>query len=282
MKLLTLYKETVKRLSSAKIDESAYEAGLLFEYVFSHSVSDIIINPELECEEENANELEELTEKRISGMPLQYILGKWEFMGFEFEVGKGVLIPRSETEILVEYAVNRLKNKKNPVVYDLCSGSGCIGLSIKKLLPEARVFMVEISDEAIFYLNKNRENLGLMRDACLIKGDVLKGYEAFSSLPIPDAIISNPPYVRKDEIPFLQKEVGYEPEIALDGGEDGLTFYRALSEKWLPYLNDDGFIAVECGEDQADYIADIFKAHCDKTEIIKDYSDIQRIVTGTK
>ena len=281
MKVLDYYRHTVSALTEAEIPNAVYEASLIFEYVFSKSYADIIINYDSSLSDEESDRLNEVINLRISGKPLQYILGKWQFMGFDFEVGEGVLIPRGETEMLVEEILEHLEEIKNPVVYDLCSGSGCIGLSIKKLIPSARVFMVEISDDALYYLNKNRENLGLTRDTCVIKGDILKGYEAFSSLPAPDVIISNPPYVESGEIPYLQKEVGYEPRIALDGGDDGLIFYRVLSEKWLPHINRNGFIAVECGENQAERISKMFSPYCRDTDILYDYSEIQRFVIGT-
>lgn len=282
MKIIEVYKNTIKRLNEAGIENAAFDAKILFEHVFSLSYSDILLNPDISFSEENVNELERLSEERINGRPLQYIIGKWEFMGFEFSVGEGVLIPRSETEILVEYTVEKLRNVQSPVIYDLCSGSGCIGLSVKKMLPTARVFMVEISDKALYYLNKNRENLNLMKDTCVIKGDITKGFEAFSALPKPDVILSNPPYIKSDEIKTLQSEVQREPSLALDGGEDGFDFYRVLSEKWLPYLNDGGYIGVECGEQQADEIAAMFMKHCDESEILNDYSYIQRVVIGKK
>ncbi|MGN1347726.1 MAG: peptide chain release factor N(5)-glutamine methyltransferase [Acutalibacteraceae bacterium] len=282
MKIIDVYKNAVTRLSEAEIENPAFDAKILFEHVFSLTYSDIIINPDIVFDEGQVRELDKLIDERLSGRPLQYIVGKWDFMGFEFEVGEGVLIPRSETEILVEYTVDKLRNIQSPVIYDLCSGSGCIGLSVKKLLPSARVFMIEISDEALFYLNKNRENLGLMKDTCVIKGDILRGYEAFSSLPEPDVILSNPPYVRRKEIETLQKEVQSEPSLALDGGEDGLDFYRILSEKWLPFINNGGYMAVECGEEQADEISAMFMKHCDETEILNDFSYIQRVVIGKK
>lgn len=282
MKLKEIYLDAVSQLSEAGIEDAPTDARFLLEYAFSVPYTNILINPDIAYNPNNLALFEKLIDQRKSGRPLQYILGKWEFMGYEFSVGEGVLIPRSETEILVEYAVNELKNKDNPVVYDLCSGSGCIGLSIKKFIPNARVFMVEISDDAIRFLNMNRESLGLMRETCLIKGDITLGYEAFSSLPKPDVILSNPPYIKSDEIESLQREVKFEPSLALDGGKDGFDFYRVLSEKWLPFINDDGFIAVECGEQQAEEISAMFEEHCQAATIINDYSGTGRVVIGKK
>lgn len=282
MRLRDIYKNAVALLESSGIDDAEFEARIIIEHIFGVKSGDLFLNPDIELSEEKKALLTKLIDERTSGRPLQYIIGSWEFMGIEFEVGEGVLIPRPETEILVEYAVDKLKNKSQPVVFDLCSGSGCIGLSVKKLIPSARVFMVEISDNALFFLNRNREKLNLMRDTCVIKGDILKGYSDFSALPKPDVIVSNPPYIKTEEIASLQKEVQREPSLALDGGKDGFDFYRVLANDWLPYVNEGGFIAVECGEEQAEDITAMFLENCIGTEIINDFSGIQRIVAGKK
>lgn len=282
MKIIDIYKNAVRRLSEASIEDAAYDAKILIEHCFALRYSDIIMNSDIAFGEDKVSQFNILLDERISGRPLQYIVGKWEFMGLEFEVGEGVLIPRSETEMLVEYALQKLKGRDNPVVFDLCSGSGCIGLSLKKLMPSARVFMVEISDGALKFLERNRENLGAAKETCVIKGDILKGFEAFSALPKPDVILSNPPYIKREEIKELQSEVQREPSLALDGGEDGYDFYRVLADKWLPYINENGFIAVECGEEQASDIASMFSRHFVETEILNDFADIERFVVGKK
>lgn len=223
---------------------------------------------------------EDMLSQRKAGRPLQYIIGKWDFFGLTFSVGEGVLIPRPETEELCGFVIDKIKNKKSPIVFDLCSGSGCIGLSIKKCLPEARVYLIEKFPEAFSFLQKNRKVLGLSDGTYALSGDILDGYEAFSSLPRPDAIVSNPPYICKGELETLQPEVKKEPLTALDGGEDGLVFYRAIAEKWLGFLNEDGFAAVECGDGQAQDISKIFLAHCAETEIIYDFNGKDRIVAA--
>lgn len=281
MQLLDVYKYAVNRLVEGNIEDSSFDGKVIFETVFGLSYSQVLINPEKKYDPELIKTLDKMLEERLSGRPLQYIIGEWEFMGYTFKVGEGVLIPRPETELLVEHIIEKIGNKKDPVVFDLCSGSGCIGLSLKKIKPDARVFMVEKSDEALKYLNVNRNNLGLARETCLIKGDITKGYSSFSSLPKPDVILSNPPYIKSSDIPHLQQEVQKEPKMALDGGNDGFDFYRCLAEKWLPHINAGGYMAVECGEEQAEEISRMFAPYCVKTEIINDFSDIQRIVVGS-
>ena len=225
---------------------------------------------------------ETMANRRLSGEPIQYILGEWDFMDFKFKVGEGVLIPRPETEILVECVLERIKDIAEPVVYDLCAGSGCIGLSIKKLRPDAKVYLVEKSENALKYLRKNAENLcSELAGTTVIQGDILN-VEEFSDLPEADAIVSNPPYIRSDEIASLQSEVLLEPHMALDGGTDGLVFYRCLVNDWSVKLKDKSFMAFECGEDQAEDICGLFNEISFDNEIINDYNNIQRIVIGRR
>ena len=197
-------------------------------------------------------------------------------------MGEGVLIPRPETEELCTAVIERLKKMHAPTVFDLCAGSGCIGITLKKQVVQANVYLVEYFDEALGFLNENRMSLSVARSVPAIKGDVLEGYEKFGFLPRPDVIVSNPPYIKKSELAFLQSEVRCEPSAALDGGEDGLVFYRAFAEKWLPFINEKGFIAVECGETQAEKIASLFSKHSSEITVLKDFNGIDRFVIAGK
>lgn len=215
--------------------------------------------------------------KRAQGEPLQYILGKWEFMGMDFSVGRGVLIPRPETEILVELAVGELrKRKRETVVFDLCAGTGCIGLSVAKLCTKAQVYLVEKSSQALEYLKRN-DNSFQFENTTVIAGDIFDGFQALK-LPQPDIVLSNPPYVSTNEMKDLQTEVTLEPYEALDGGNDGLDFYRAINELWSPYIATGGMLAVECGESQAQRISDLFSHSNNQVSIVCDYNKIKRIV----
>ncbi|MCH5316910.1 MAG: peptide chain release factor N(5)-glutamine methyltransferase [Eubacterium sp.] len=178
-----------------------------------------------------------------SGEPLQYVIGKWDFYESEFYVGKGVLIPRPETEELTELVINKARSLTAPLIYDLCAGSGCIGISIAKAVPTATVYCIEKSADAMFYLLKNAEGVENVK---VINGDVFFPPE----LPKADIIVSNPPYIKTGEIAELQAEVLKEPEMALDGGEDGLDFYRAICNKWKNLLSPNGSLFFEIGEDQ--------------------------------
>lgn len=282
MTIFELYKICEKELQNANVENASFEARLICEYVTSLTNTDFLLKRGRQATTEEEIKVKECIKKRISLVPVQYITGKWEFLDLEFSVGEGVLIPRPETEELVLYAKEKIENTQRKVVFDLCSGSGCIGLAIKHLLPECDVYMIEKSDDALLYLQKNREDLGFGANTVCVKGDILCGYESFDFLPKPDVIISNPPYIKKDDIKSLQKEVLKEPIMALDGGKDGLIFYRNLCEKWFPYINNGGFIAVECGEEQAEDIASLFVHNSTETEIIKDFNGYNRMVAAFK
>ncbi len=192
--------------------------------------------------------------RRISGEPLQYIIGKWDFYKSSFFVGEGVLIPRPETEELVDRCIDLIKMNNFTVVYDLCAGSGCIGLSIAAECPDVTCYLFELYDRAYNYAQKNLNEMKLP-NVKLIKHDVLMKY--VDQLPCADLIVSNPPYIESSEICELQNEVLREPITALDGGEDGLIFYRAIFENWNCRLNANGYFAFECGEKQTEDIINL-------------------------
>lgn len=211
-----------------------------------------------------------------SGEPLQYVLGSWDFYKSTFTVGEGVLIPRPETEELVELVLQRLKGVSSPVVYDLCAGSGCIGLSIARERPDAFVYGIEKYDDALQYLLKNAEN---DRNFKALQGDILSEPPA---LPPADCIVSNPPYIRRDQISALQAEVQREPATALDGGADGLLFYRAIAGKWLGLLKKGGILAVEIGEEQGRDVRSIFAPYFADVSVLKDSAQNDRFVIAKK
>ena len=275
-------KEALSALKSrlSAIDDGALEARFILEKTLGLTYSEMLFKGDEVITQEKFVEASDAAERRLSGEPIQYILGSWDFMDYTFKVGEGVLIPRPETEILVEYIADKIKDISNPVIYDLCSGSGCIGISLKKLINDAEVYLVEKSDKALYYLKENYAELCAdMSGITAIQGDILR-IEDFSDLPEADVIVSNPPYIRSDEIPTLQSEVLREPHMALDGGEDGLVFYRYLVSEWSKKLKSSGFMAFECGEDQAEDICGLFSEISFDSKIVNDYNNIQRIVIG--
>lgn len=212
-------------------------------------------------------------EKRIAGYPLQYILGEWEFFGLPFLVGEGVLIPRPDTEILVECALAFLKNKPNAQVLELCAGSGCISVAIAKNTGAA-ITAVELSSAAFVYLQKNILLNGVAVNA--IHGDIRYGVKGQF-----DLILSNPPYIRTGELHALSREVRHEPQMALDGGEDGLCFYRTITEVYKKNLARGGALLLEIGYDQRESVTGILKAAGYRNIVCyKDYGGNDRVLKG--
>ena len=256
-----------KAQASLRHDDARFDAVCLAEKAFGLSKTELRLHGGRQIE---PGEYFSLIERRAAGEPLQYILGTWEFYGLPFVVGSGVLIPRPETEQLVDIALAHLQGLENPIVYDLCAGSGCVGLSVAHHCLNAQVKLVELSDEALSYLQKNAQ---AYPNAQVIQADVLTCHLSPVTCQL---ILSNPPYIASSEIAGLSREVRREPHMALDGGTDGLEFYRALTEKWLPRLAPGGLLACECGEGQARKIAAMFAPL--KTEVVKDFNGVERIV----
>ena len=255
-------------LARAGIESPGLEARLLIESAtgMSRAAQIACADKELDCEQA----LLELAEKRAKRYPLQYILGSWSFMGIELKVGEGVLIPRDDTEVLVDLCLGYLKDVESPKVVDLCAGSGAIGIALNRLA-NASVTAVELSDRAYYFLLQNIINT----DITPIKGDVTECYNSFEEEYF-DLIVSNPPYIKTDELKTLQPEVGFEPETALDGGADGLVFYREITRLWTPLLKRGGAMAFELGEGQAEPVAAMLER--------QGYSDIKTALDlgGTK
>ena len=238
-------------------DAPDVDAAELFYKATGMTRTDILMNPVCEISQDKLSLFNEYTKKRATGYPLQYILGEWDFYGNTFFVNEGVLIPRNETEQIADEACRFLKGKKNKVVFDLCSGSGCIGLSIAANNPDCRVFLFDISPYALECSERNRAKLSL--DNVTILGyDIFRGFEK-TGFAEPDVIVSNPPYVTREEFETLQTEIFYEPEKAIVCEGDGLDFYRCIAEKWLPHLNENGFFMLESGEEQPPQIVKILE-----------------------
>ena len=275
--LYAVYREAIKSLSGAGCDSPEFDAQQLVSYCFGYNKTQLLMNSGVEVDEIKLIHFEDCVKRRCNHEPLQYIIGMWGFHRFSFKVGEGVLIPRPETEILVDFAVEKIQKHKYKTVFDLCCGSGCIGLSIAKLCRDVKVYCVDISDKALEYTRLNKELLDV-DNVTVVKSDIRES-AGFIGLPRPDIILSNPPYICTDEIKELQPEIAFEPSLALDGGIDGLSFYRSLSEIWYPFINLGGYLAMECGEDQATDILSLFIGKADKGKIIKDASGIDRVVT---
>lgn len=269
-------------LNEGSIENAQNEVYFVAEKFFHKSRAELMFIYDSETDESLADEFNAILEKRLSGTPLQYCIGEWDFYGNTYKVGEGVLIPRPETEELCTLVLSELKNTAEPTVIDLCSGSGCIGLTVKSNIPDATVFLVEKSRDALRYLIENANTVCKNQFISIVNGDVLKPENFEETFEKVDAIVSNPPYIRSCDIDSLQSEVQLEPKMALDGGEDGCDFYRVICKEWHRYLKNDGFIALECGEEQAEDICNLFDSVIFETEIFKDFNGINRFVIGRK
>lgn len=272
MTLTSVLRKGRTALKNGGVENYKNEASWIFESVFGRSAP----FSDYEAPAAETAEYFRKIESRLSGIPVQYALGSWDFYAGTFETGFGVFIPRPETETLADFALDYLSDKEAPVVFDLCAGGGCVGITVARLVPGARVFLLEKSPEAFKYLEKNLAAAGDIR-ARAVMGDVFDGFEAFD-LPEPELILSNPPYIKTGDIPKLQREVLFEPREALDGGEDGLDFYRVISEKWLDFVS--GAVAVECDGGETDYIESLFSRRFKKTRSLEDLFGVKRVVVG--
>lgn len=275
-----LFRLGVGKLHEAQVEDSDFDARCLLELVLDVSTSKFFMMRNETVDAEISQKYFELIERRCNGEPLQYIIGKWEFYGNSFYVGDGVLIPRPETEMLIDEAKKFLDNKPDAVVVDFCSGSGCIAISIAKLFPGIKVYAIEKYDAAYSYLVKNI-SLNGVSNVIAVKGDVFDK-NVLSGIQ-PDLILSNPPYIRSEDIKKLEREVQSEPHTALDGGEDGYDFYHFLADYWFAeYLSSGTAIMLECAEDQGETLAEMLSVNSTNVKILFDYNGLQRVVIAFK
>ncbi len=284
MKLDEVYRKTKSELKRAGVDSPAFDAMCLFEFVFGLDRHGLIMNGGSEAEQSKADKLLKLTNRRCSGEPLQYLIEKWEFMGRAYEVGYGVLIPREDTCAVVDAALSAarkmLKSRDSLKIADLCSGSGAIAITLAKELP-CEVSAVELYDDAYSYLQKNIKSLKA-ENVIPVKADIFSCYEDFADSSL-DIIISNPPYIKSEEMKTLQREVLREPREALDGGEDGYIFYRRIIKDWSKKLSPTGAICFELGEGQYEKVERLLLEQ-GYTDIgcVRDIQEIQRCIYGYK
>lgn len=275
-----LYLMARSALKKAGVEAYSLEARLITAHACGKTkeafLRDLALYSSNECEQR----VNELIERRLRGEPMAYVTGEWEFFGLPMEVSPDVLIPRSDTEVLVETALRALVGRKMDArILDLCSGSGCIGCALAHELPAARVVQVDISDAALEISRRNARRNRLNRVIAL-KADALK--KPPMSIGSFDLIVSNPPYVPSFEILTLDSSVrDFEPLGALDGGEDGLMFYRAIIRHWRHVLRPGGWLMFEVGENQAQDVLGMMKdAGLENLYAVEDTQKIQRVVVG--
>lgn len=279
MTIFEAYNSTKKKLEAANIRDYVFEAKQIIMHITGFTPSQILTDYNRQLTEFQKNNLTAIIHQREVHYPLQYIFGNWEFYGRPFKVGVGVLIPRADTETVVEAALEELETRENPKVLDLCAGSGCIGITLAAEVPSSEVTMVEKYDEAIRYAFHNIELNKV--NAKAVKGDV------FEAPQLPndsiDLIVSNPPYIPQEEMKYCSPEVKFEPQTALLAKDEGLEFYKAIINNYTPILKTGGAICFEVGFKQAQSVKKLLENSGYKNIKIKnDLNGIGRAVTATK
>ncbi len=279
-----LYIQTRDALNKNGIPDADFEAVTLIRHFFHFTQTEWLLQKNEIVPEEIAAPFHLAVQERLSRRPLQYILGSWEFMGLDLEIGEGVLIPRDDTEVLVNTAAKWLQAQEDAMLngIDLCAGSGAVALGICSLFPDIQMTAAELSPDALTYLQMNTDSYAEY-DIVPVQGDVL-AHGFISSFTEPfDFIVSNPPYIQSAEIALLQPEVQREPLMALDGGNSGLHFYENIIPAWAQKLKSGGLMALEIGNTQASAVSALFK-NTGFAEITteKDLAGLDRVVWGIK
>ncbi|MBE5877358.1 MAG: peptide chain release factor N(5)-glutamine methyltransferase [Lachnospiraceae bacterium] len=268
-----LYQYGVEQLSAVGIEEAALDARLLLEYICHTDRNTLLVHGDSQRNAMEEEFYKAVINKRAQRIPLQHITGEQEFMGLSFRVNEHTLIPRQDTEILVEEAMRHLHDGMR--ILDMCTGSGCILLSLLKYSNECEGVGVDISEEALAVARENATRLGLKAD--FIQSDLFEQVHGKF-----DILISNPPYIATKEIETLMPEVReHEPMQALDGMEDGLYFYRKIVEKSTDYLYNGARLYFEIGYDQGEAVSELMQAKGFKdVKVMKDYAGLDRVVLG--
>ncbi len=269
-------KNAIKQLKENNIEDATLKARLLLCNIMKVSKEYLVINSNKELDNIKQKEYLKKLQYLKKHIPLEYITNKKEFMKINFYVDENVLIPRPNTEVIVEEVINYCNNEKNgkAKILDLCTGSGIIAISLAKYLPNCEIIATDISNKALEVAKKNQLNNKVSNIRWIHSNLFSKIYEKF------DIIVSNPPYIKKDVINELEEEVKKEPIIALDGGEDGLKFYKEILENAKNYLNKNGAIFLEIGYDQKKEVIDIVKKYYGnvKIECKKDLQNKDRMI----
>ena len=275
-----LFDDCAALLENAGNEDAQFDVMCIFEDVLEERHP--MFAPQTEVPADKEDTIRKLVQRRSEGYPLQYLLGKWEFFGYPFAVGEGVLIPRPDTETVVEQVLDicRKKGLTSPKIADLCSGSGCIAVTLKKQLPQAEVWAFELSEKAMSFL---RENIRLnSAEVSAVLMDVTDSGKAALYRDF-DIIVSNPPYLTCEEMACLQTEVAYEPEMALYGGQDGLEMYRKITCVWRDSLREGGAICFEFGDKQHEDVGKILAGNgFDNIEYRRDLAGIVRSAAAEK
>lgn len=279
MTIFEAYNSTKKKLEAAGIQDYVFEAKQIIMHITGLTAPQILTDYTKELTEFQQNNLTVILRQREIRYPLQYILGEWDFYGRSFYVGPGVLVPRADTETVVEVCAGFLKAKEKPAVLDLCAGSGCIGITLAKEFPDSSVLMAEKHDEALRYAEKN-----ILRNkadnAAALKGDVFEGTFSEGSF---DLIVSNPPYIPQNEMRLISPETKYEPQTALLAQDSGMEFYKAIINNYSKALKDGGMLCFEVGIRESERVSRLLEeAGFKNITVKKDLNGIDRAVAGYK
>ena len=264
----------IQKLNENNIDDAIYKANKLLQYILKIKKIDFILKENEYVDIKIEKKYIELLDELIKGKPLQYITHSQEFMKLNFFVDENVLIPQPDTEILVEKALELIKDSKNMSILDLCTGSGAIAISIKRYMNNVNMYASDISKKALNIARLNAKNNDT--EIQFIESNM---FENIKNLKF-DIIVSNPPYIETDDIINLPKDVQNEPILALDGGLDGLTYYKIIRDNGYSFLKNNGKILIEIGYNQNNRVVNLFKENRNykNIEIYKDLSNIDRVI----
>ena len=276
-----LYLDTRRRFKAAGVFDPTRAARELICAASGKTNAEFVRDSRLYIPPEVEREVNDLAARHLAGEPVAYLIGEWEFYGMPLDISRAVLIPRPDTEVLAARAIEAAQSREEPRVLDLCAGSGCIGLAVAKHVPSARVTLGELDEEAIKVCRQNIRRNDLSGRVSAVRVDARE--KPSRQLGEFDVIVSNPPYIPTADIETLDTSVrDHEPHLALDGGADGLDFYRAICEKWRDALRPRGKLLFEVGIGQADAVLRLMRASgFGDVEIVKDLNDIPRVVFGT-
>lgn len=276
-----LYLDVRRQLRESGVEASTLEARELVCFGTGKSREELQRDSRLYASPEREAQVRRLVARRMAGEPVAYLIGEWEFYGLPLDISRDVLIPRTDTEVLAGQAIAYIQTLGECRVLDLCAGSGCLGLAIASQAPQARVILGELNDNALKICRQNIRRNGLSGRCMPVQADARE--KPPRSLGEFQCIVSNPPYIPSGDIPGLDISVrDYEPHLALDGGADGLDFYRAISRDWKDALTPGGRLYFEVGIGQADPVLRLMRSQgFGDLQVIKDSGGIPRVVLGT-
>lgn len=297
--ILKTLESATDSLTKAVVEAPRLNAETLICHVLKCNKTDFYTNPDKYLTDDEIDSITALVKRRTLREPLQYIIGKQGFWSLDFKVTKDVLIPRPETEIIIEEAIKLVAHNSRPTaILDLCTGSGCIAITLAKKLPNAVIYATDVSNTALLIAKENAEMYGVLRNIKFIHGDIFdalnlraKGNKIFDPCPLThdpisfDLIVSNPPYIKTSDIKTLEPEIkNFEPTNALDGGEDGLKIIKRIIDNAHNYLKKHGWLMMEIGIGQTLDVKTLLEksGHYDEISITKDYSGIERVIKAKR